>query len=80
MKKPHFFNISKNQWHSHHCDKEKYPEWTMELPASLHMVLSALQRMETSDNSLAVVRAFTDACEWIYLDMRRELDERQRTD
>jgi len=76
MKKPYFFSISTKQFHSHHFNKELWPNWTVSLPASCHMVISAWQEKPVTEGTLADLRGFLDALEMIYLLKRRDLDEK----
>ena len=70
-----FFVISKKQWHQHHPDKEQWPEWVLDLPQSLHMVVNAIQRLKSTDENLAIIRSFLDSVDYEYLRKRRQLDE-----
>lgn len=59
----------------HHPDKERYPDWTMDVGNQFfHKALTIAQGMSPKIENLAVLRAFIDSLEYAYLEMRRELD------
>ena len=70
-----FFVISQKIWHKHHPAKEIWPDWALDLPQSLHMVVNAIQRLKCTEENLAIIRSFLDALEFEYLNKRRQLDE-----
>ena len=76
FRKPYFFSISTGRFNPHHPDKERYPNWTITLPASLHMVISAWTQKEATEANYSDLQGFIDALEVVKLDMRRQLDEK----
>ena len=64
------------QWHEHHPNRELWPDWTVDLPQSLHMVINALQRLPSTDENLALIHNFLTAAQYVAFDMRRKLDEK----
>lgn len=72
---PYFFVVSTKKIDLHHPAKELWPNWVVPIPATLHRVVSAIQRMKNSDETLAYLRAFIDALELEYLLRRKLLDE-----
>ncbi len=74
--KPDKFFISRQKWDKHHPDKDRFPDWTIDLPTSLHDVINAFQREPLYDESLTVLRGFIDSLEYEYLNRRRILDEK----
>jgi len=76
--KPTFFFVSKKQWHGHHLDKDRWEGWTVDLPQSLHSVISALQRLDPTDENATILETFRLALSQVIIDMRRELDTNQK--
>lgn len=76
--KPTFFVISTNQFHKHHLDKERWPYYTVNLPASVHAVVRAFQKMEPSDENYMILHNFIKSLSMVELQMDRELGEKER--
>ena len=70
-----FFVISVKQWHEHHPDKELWPDWTIDLPQSLHMVVNALQRLKITEENYALIHNFLVCVEYVAFNLRRLLDK-----
>jgi hypothetical protein len=71
----YFFFISTKKMDLHHPSREVFPNWILAIPATLHKVVSAVQQMATTEENLAILRAFIDSLEFEYLMKRRGLDE-----
>jgi len=64
---------------AHHPDKERYPDWTLELKNNLfHKVVTVVQRMKSTPENLTAV--FNLICSLFYelLRMLREIDEKEK--
>ena len=63
----------------HHPNRQLYPNWTIAIPRWLHQVITKIQRMKATEENLAIIRGFIDALEYEYLQKRRVLDEKSKT-
>lgn len=78
--KPTFFVISKNQFHEHHLDKERWPHFTLNLPASVHAVVRAFQKMEPSNENYMILHNFIKALSFVEIEMDRRLGEKDKNE
>jgi hypothetical protein len=60
---------------NHHPDREKYPEWVIDLGNNIfHKTVTIIQRMLPTPENMAIIRGVLDALEFEYLEKRRFID------
>ena len=78
MTKRHIFLISVNQFHDHHPDREHWPEYTLSLPASLHHVVNAFQRLPATPENYVTLHDFIKSLTMIEIQMDMKLQEEEK--
>lgn len=76
--KPYFFVISKKQFHEHHPDRDRWPGFTLNLPASLHYVVNACQKLDPTPENYMILHNLLKALSFVEIEMDRKMTEKER--